>query len=824
MTVTNASINRFYQRMADRLTGKADVTAQAVGTTDNVSMPEAVVGTLRRTPGVSAATGALYGTASATVTLSGNLRAAGVRPLRPGAALPRAPVTFNRSFGLAGTDFTSAPRLQDLQLQTGRLPRAGADELVVPAALAAGMRAGPGARLDVSINGRSWPFTVVGILRDGGLGAFGGAQPALLPLDVAQQAMGRPGRIVAVAVALQRGVRHDRWVEAHRDVFGPGVTVTDTVAAFEPLRRTFQMPSRGFLAVSTLALWLAVFLIYLSVSMNVLERTRLFGGLFALGATRRQVGRLVLVEAGLLGVVGSAAGLVVGVGFSGLLVGLTARWFGLQRPPLVVTPVGAAVGFVAGCSVTLVASALPARRAARLSAVEALRTDAEPATAPARTWLIGVPLLVGAVLLLPAVASNQVLPMLVGLALLLGAVLVVPAVLAPVARFVGRLTERIERGTGRVAVMHLVNERSRSALSLGLVMVVLAMVIGLRGATTASHELNDRQLASQFGADLRVFHESFDEAALELVRGTPGVARATAVSYANPPSPLVDAPSEPLRIEMVEPAAYFDVAGFAWGDGDTASARAALARGGSVLLPMQTAMHLHLHRGDRVRLATTAGPRPFRIAATYVALVSGPNVVVGEADGRSRLGMGRPTEVDVRAAKGVTVAALENAIVRRAGRSSGGFGFSTSQEMAVNVRGNLDRASRLYDSLLLVCLLVSMLGLGNTLAMSMFERRREVGVLRAIGTGRLSIGRMVVTEAATLVLVALVLAVPLGAALADLTIRVLAGAFGFRPRYVFPWRVMPGLAALAGIVVVVASLLPARRASGLDVIEALRLD
>ena len=186
--------------------------------------------------------------------------------------------------------------------------------------------------------------------------------------------------------------------------------------------------------------------------------------------------------------------------------------------------------------------------------------------------------------------------------------------------------------------------------------------------------------------------------------------------------------------------------------------------------------------------------------------------------------MGRPTEVDVRAAKGVTVAALENAIVRRAGRSSGGFGFSTSQEMAVNVRGNLDRASRLYDSLLLVCLLVSMLGLGNTLAMSMFERRREVGVLRAIGTGRLSIGRMVVTEAATLVLVALVLAVPLGAALADLTIRVLAGAFGFRPRYVFPWRVMPGLAALAGIVVVVASLLPARRASGLDVIEALRLD
>ena len=297
----------------------------------------------------------------------------------------------------------------------------------------------------------------------------------------------------------------------------------------------------------------------------------------------------------------------------------------------------------------------------------------------------------------------------------------------------------------------------------------------------------------------------------------------TAIAFASPTSPLADAPSEPAHIEMIDPSTYFDVAGFAWSDGDTASARRALSDGGAVLLPAQTAQHLKVHRGGTVRVATSTGPRRFKIAGTYVSLVSGPGIVVGTRDGQALLAMGKPTEVDVRAVNGTSATALQRSITKRAGGNAD-FGFSTAQQLAVNVRMGLSRATHLYDSVLFVCLLVSMLGLGNTLAMSVFERRREVGVLRAIGTARAGIARMVMAESVTLVLVALVLALPLGAAVASITISSIAGTFGFPAQFVYPWGTVPSLAVLAGAVALIAALFPARRAARLDVIDALHLD
>ena len=799
VTVSNASINGFYQRAADQLTGRSDITAQVIGGGDS-PMDDGLTDRVRHTPGVAAATGSLFTTASANVTIS-----------------------RRHFFSIAGTDFSTAVQLESLPLSQGRLPRAGAREILLPSRLAQELHVRAGSDLELTIKETTAHYTVAGILHGGGLGFFSGGQLGFMPLDVVQAAVGHPRSVGTTDVALRKGVRPDRWLEAHRDLFGPGVNVTDTAAALQPLRRTFEAPSRGFLALSTLALWLGVFLIYLSVSMNVLERTRLFGGLFALGATRRQVARIVVIEAGLLGLVGSVVGLGLGIGLSTVLVRLTAQWFNLQPPPLIVSPIAAVVGMIAGCLMTLIASALPARRAARLSAVEALRTEAEAQGRPSRTWVAGVPLLAVGIALLPSVAAHQAATLAASVALLLGSVLVVPPVLAPVARLLGRLTERIERGTGRVAVMHLVKERSRSALTLGLVMVVLAITIGLSAATAASRQVNDHQLAAQFGADVRVFHD-FDAASIELIRSTPGVARIAPVAYTGATSLIIDAPTEPARIEAIQPSTYFDVSGFAWGDGDAATARAALAAGGSVLMPLQTALHLHLRRGGTVRLATTSGPRPFRVAATYVGLVSGPNIVVSGADGRAFFGVTGPTELDLRAARGVSAEAIQSAITKRLGKQADTYGFSTAAQIAANVRTGLRRATGLYNALLFVCLLVSMLGLGNTLAMSMYERRREIGVLRAIGTARRSVARMVLTESATLVLVALVLALPLGVATAALTINVIAGTFGFEPAFVYPWRVIPGLVLIAAAVSLVAALIPARRASRVDIIDALRLD
>jgi putative ABC transport system permease protein len=296
---------------------------------------------------------------------------------------------------------------------------------------------------------------------------------------------------------------------------------------------------------------------------------------------------------------------------------------------------------------------------------------------------------------------------------------------------------------------------------------------------------------------------------------------------------------------VVDPATFFDVAGFPWADGDDASARAALVRGGGVFLPATTAVRLGLERGDTVTLQTRKGPHDFELVATYASIAAGQEIgfVAGLRDGRALFGPNEPNVLYIGfeedAAQASITRSVENELagrratrgstVRLDGTGSGGYNvgrffFITGTAIKAQARGVVDTYLSMFLAVLFVGMLVGLLGLANTLATSVMQRYREIGALQAIGASPEEVRRMIVIEAAALVLAALALSVVLGALLSRVILTGGGSLLGFTPPYVFPWSWLPALAVLAVVVALAAAMAPARRAARLTPIEALRYE
>jgi putative ABC transport system permease protein len=372
--------------------------------------------------------------------------------------------------------------------------------------------------------------------------------------------------------------------------------------------------------------------------------------------------------------------------------------------------------------------------------------------------------------------------------------------------------------------MHLVKERSRSAYTLALVMVVLAMIMSVASLSasmrTAMNEILDRQFAADVAVDSTSTFSTEHELAFAALDG---IARTSTLRFRNAP---VVRPGEPDRqsfLLTIDPASYFDVSSYAWREGDDVSAKAALSAGGAVIMTAPIAESLGIGVGDDVTLRTNEGPRPFEVAALTAGFGTGQPIVIGLADGQRYFNVGRPhtllADIDPGADLDTVVERLERDFV-----PLGDFRVNPSSAIKADARSQLDGFFALFYGLLAVAGVVGLLGLANTMAVSVVQRYREVGVLRAIGTQRGQVRRMVTAETATLVLVALVLALPLGFAMSVALVQGSSNTLGYTVAFRFP-VLLPVVLALLGLVAtMVAAFVPGRRAARMPVVGALQFE
>jgi putative ABC transport system permease protein len=731
---------------------------------------------------------------------------------------PQAAVT------VLGVDPVTYPQVHDLTLTAGSgFTTSNEPVALVTQELASHDGYGIGSPITILGVGGEQQLRVVGILAGSG-GVAGSGRTVIVPISVAQTVFQLTG---ATRVDVQLAAGADLASVEHalaQRMTEPYVlsSPADIAAGLRASAASFQGTAA---LIAAIVLFVGTFLIINTLSMTVGERAREVGLLRMAGATRRQIIRFVLSGALVLGIVGSALGVTLGSAFAYLLAatvsaatGVTAIVSGIDGP-------SALMSGAVGLGITILAAVEPALRAARISPFEAMRArfDLPSVRASRLGWIAFVFVLVAALALVawpPAIASAGAQRALLVYAVLLVATLLTPFFLRPMARLLGlpislvlRLEERLARGS-------LARDRSRTALTLGSLVVGLAMVVALGWSAQAARASANAWLQDVIPGDevvTSIRPVGADEGVRDALAQQPGVARVTPIG-------TFDIAYHGFRVDA---AAVVGADMLADGrlqavSGDRTEALSQLDKGGTVIVPEGVANRLGLHVGDTMTVLLATGGKldltVSAIVARSIPATSGEAVLVSWSDATTSLGLTGADAFAVRFTPDSTQADRDNLA---ATASQYALEANPIEKIQGAVADALSRVFGLFDVLAIIAVIVAALGIVNTLTMGVLERVRELGVLRAIGMSKRQAFRMVVVEAWVLGIVGVVLGAVVG-----IGVGVVMLAMGGTLAPVAGLPILPiEVAAILGLVLpILAAIYPSRMAARVSIVQALQFE
>ncbi len=702
----------------------------------------------------------------------------------------------------------------------------------------------PGDTLGLDIDGRRTVLRVAALLQSGTAddeARQAAALDGLVVMDVAtaQRVLGLAGRLSRVDLLVPAGPGADARLAEVRARLPAGVRIERAAArgeALETMTRAFRF---NLSALSFLALIVGMFLVYNVTTFAVVQRRFLLGRLRALGVSRREVLGLVMGEALLLGLVGTAFGLALGVVMGRGLVGLVAQtitdlYFVLDVRG-VALPLGALVkGGLLGVATTLAAAFFPAREAASADVTAVLRRS-EPEAAlrdsRGRIAALGGVLLAlgGGVLALPRVPLAVAYAAL--LAVVLGASLLVPSVLAAAGHAARRPLGWMFGATGRMAAGALGAHLRRLSVAVAALSVALAATIGvgvmiasfrqtvvvwLDGVLTADVFVQPPTLTARRG------DSSLDPALVAALVRLPGVADAYTVRRTTTQSQV--GATDLLAISGgAAQEASFRLKDTAPGGAD--AAWAAMRAGTAVMVSEPFAYRHRLAPGDTVRLETDRGPRAFPIAAVTFDYGSDLGLVMLMRPAYERLYDDRGTSgLALVAAPGASPEQIAEA-VRRASAGRQAVVVRSNRALRQYSLDVFDRTFAITAVLRLLALVVAFVGVVSALMALQLERAREYATLRALGLSPTALVGLVSVETGLVGLVAGLLSLPLGLALAAALVFVVnRQSFGWTLQATVPPSVLATSVGLALVAALLAGLYPAWKIARTSPADALRTE
>lgn len=702
-------------------------------------------------------------------------------------------------------------------LASGRAPR-GQGEVVVDVATARAEGVAIGDEVTIAFTGPARRFRMVGTVSFGGEEELGGATYALFDLPVAQALLDRVGRLDDVVVAGDDGVAPEELVRRLRAALGGGVEVT--TSADRAAERSdnaadgLAIVNTALTAFAVISLAVGSFIILNTFTIVIAQRTRELALLRALGASRRQVRRSVLLEAVAVGAVASVVGAASGVGLAVALRSLVES-FGLSLPGsgIVVRARSLWLPVVVGVVVTVVAAYLPARRAGGLAPLAAMRKATLAAPVRRRRSVVGA-----------AVLGTGLLLGLVGVPLVLvGVALLAPLVVARLAGVFGAPARRLAGVPGRLGLDNAVRNPRRTASTASALMVGLGLVVAVAVVADSALSSFGASLDSSVKADFIVDSAS-STLGPELGRR---LAERRELDVVSPMRfgefELVDPPSRAGSDDGVATESVTAVDGRTFGAvmdlGVSEGGLAALADGG-VLVSESKADEHGWRVGDALtmRFAKT-GERQLRIDGTYaddtledqgfiLSLADFEANYTDQVDQRvlatTASGAG---STQARAAVEQVVADFPNARVEdRAGYKA-------------QAKSQVDTLVALVAVLLGLAVVIAVLGIVNTLALSIVERTRELGLLRAVGMSRRQLRAMIRWESIVIAVVGALLGLVAGMQIGGTLARALGDIIN---DITYPWPRLALFVVFAVLAGTAAAVLPARRAAKLDVLTAVR--
>jgi putative ABC transport system permease protein len=674
------------------------------------------------------------------------------------------------------------------------------------------------------------PYEITGIQRLGDT-ASGGSGTSVLTLPEAQRLTGKTGEFDGISVQAADGVAPGELSRRINEVLPARLTVeTGTQAAqrqSQDIKDDLSFLRVVLLVFGGVALLVGSFLIFNTFSITVAQRIRELGMLRTLGATRGQILRGMVLEAAIIGLVGSLLGVVAGIGVAGALNALF-KSIGADLPNTgtVIEPRTVILALVVGMLVTLAAALTPALRATRVSPMAALleaelpesRTRGRIFTAIAVLLMLGGIGLVCAGLFGGIDNSNAAAGLVGGgaVATLFGVAMFSPRLVRPLASLAGWPLERLRGITGRLARENAVRKPGRTAVTAGALMIGLAVVVFVTvfaaGLTASVNNAIDRNFQGDLVLQNTDGFSPISPGAARVAEREDGVQTVSSLSFAGGVRNGKD-----VRLSGVDPANVDDVLSLDWEKGSP-STLASLTSSGAVV-DDAWAQSNDLSVGDEIRIRT-----PLERDVTYT--IEGTvkdnadllgNVVISEQQLATQFAVRDPSITFIKLAPGADAAAVQERISRVVDRRFPTVDTLNQTELKENQEQQISQLVNFFYVLLALAIVISLLGIVTTLALSIHERTRELGMLRAVGMSRRQVRRLVRYEAVITALIGAILGTVLGVVFATLMSVPLSDE-GFELAY--PIGTLLLLLLLAALAGVLAAIGPARRAARLDVLRA----
>jgi putative ABC transport system permease protein len=815
MHTANEAVFFAFERTVDRIAGAAQLQVSS----GEAGFPEDVLERIQAVPDVEVAVPVIEAAAATRTAGQGNIL-------------------------ILGVDMTGDRRLRDYDLESGDeaviddplVFLAQPDSIIVTKEFAGRNHLSVGSTLTLSTMVGDRAFTVRGIMRSGGLTSAFGGNLAVMDIYAAQQVFGRGRRFDRIDLKLKEGTPLAQGRADIQRAAGMGLEVESPSARGQQLESTLAVYAISMNISSVFALFIGMFIIYNSFSIAVTQRRSEIGILRALGAPRRQIRNLFLVESAISGLVGSLAGIALGILMARAMVGSISSMlegiYGVAERAEEVSADPRLLGtaLAVGIVTSMVAAWLPARSASRVDPVHALQkgksqvlTAGENRTRKIAASLLGVAAAV-------CLWIDRSIWFYAGYVLTIGAaLLLVPTVSLWFARALRPVLSWIRPVEGSLAADSLIQSPRRTSGAIAALMLSLGQVIGLGGVGRESYASIVDWLNTALNPDLfiagsqnlsdRTFR--FPEALGTQLAAVPGVSQVQSVR-----SFRVEIRGTPVLMVAVNMRSLEERGHRATVAENPLGMYALAVQGRGIIVSDNFARLKRMTLGDVVDLATPAGGLKLPIVGIITDWSDQLGAVfIDRQLYEQHWGDTTANVFRVYVSPGADAMTVRQRILETIGPGQPRMLVLTNKEVRDWVLKLTDQWLQLTYSQVLIAVIVAVLGIVNALTVSIIDRKRELGVLRAVGGLRRQIRQTVWMEAAAIGLVGLALGLLFGAGnlyfLLQITGRDLSGMY-------LPYRFPTSLAFILLPTILAAALFsalwPAESAVRTSLVEALEYE